>query len=526
MKVKKRLSGNRLFYGRFRKYLLFITVLLMGMAFLTLLITGMAKYPPLQWLLNIDPYWRGMALTTAIHDISGLVMAGIIFFHIVLHFRWLIHTAAGLLRKLPALPLPGKHYLKASSYIPLLVLISVSALLFLAGLSMGEEPAPDDGGAVIDAGGWQLNQDENGYDRGSVTIPPIDMPGVSGNQANLNTPASKIGLPSGPEPATDAAFEPVPAATYGLLSEATPSLSSSLSPPPSPASSQSPPSPPPSSSSGLSVPVITADTRPSEQGRININNSNYSFNPAEIATARPDIFRPGYFSVFDILVHLSKKGVIELAYHYSDEMETHIIDSVNGAPGNWWYRVAPDGGGFEENSLRMDLYPYKDKSGITVTNSYNNSQITMRYDLFKQETTRRKADGGKTVLPYVIIRFPDTNSNQNLIFTNVQVKAHNLRYDMFQDGVITSIDALLTLRDMGLLSVSYEWYASLGAASVINAYYVTSINGVEQSGRCGFTYETGPRLAPKPPGNLIHVFSDMRVIVPTPEMVLFQWRCL
>ena len=49
-----------------------------------------------------------------------------------------------------------------------------------------------------------------------------------------------------------------------------------------------------------------------------------------VETIRPDLFKSGHFSMFDILVHLNKQNQIDLEYHFDESMNTHIIDSING----------------------------------------------------------------------------------------------------------------------------------------------------------------------------------------------------
>ena len=69
--------------------------------------------------------------------------------------------------------------------------------------------------------------------------------------------------------------------------------------------------------------------------------------------------------MFDLLVQLSEQGDIDMEYHYDIDMDTHVIDSINGEP-NWWYKVKYPGGWYETNVFRMDMYPYKDGTSIHI----------------------------------------------------------------------------------------------------------------------------------------------------------------
>ena len=64
----------------------------------------------------------------------------------------------------------------------------------------------------------------------------------------------------------------------------------------------------------------------------------FSFDAEKIITLRPDVFQPGHFSVFDVLAHLSDKGDIKMDYHFDGNMDTHIIDTINGESHWWVYR--------------------------------------------------------------------------------------------------------------------------------------------------------------------------------------------
>ncbi|MFN3347209.1 MAG: hypothetical protein ACK42E_05315, partial [Candidatus Bipolaricaulaceae bacterium] len=79
-------------------------------------------------------------------------------------------------------------------------------------------------------------------------------------------------------------------------------------------------------------------TPPSEVGRfpqalveLEIRGVGRFFvDPKEVERNRPDIFQPRHLSVFDLVVHLAKQGVIDLVYHYDSFMMTHVIESLNG----------------------------------------------------------------------------------------------------------------------------------------------------------------------------------------------------
>jgi len=261
------------------------------------------------------------------------------------------------------------------------------------------------------------------------------------------------------------------------------------------------------------------DTELTEQGRIAIRNvGNFEFKPSRIESVRNDIFREGYFSIFDILVHLDARGDIDLAYHYDEAMNTNVIDSLDGEQ-NWWYRAYYHMGWGENNAFRMDHFPYKDKMTISI-GPVNESYIDEVYDVFRDEVRRRKDNDGRVIIPEVIIRGPGTR----LELRDVEVISHNLRKDIFQDNVITGIDVIMSLGELGELSYDLKWHENLGSA-IIKQYYVERINDDVSYRRCGFVYEAGSHAFDGFRGNHIHLPSDTRVLN-SPEYLSYFWICI
>jgi hypothetical protein len=236
----------------------------------------------------------------------------------------------------------------------------------------------------------------------------------------------------------------------------------------------------------------------------------------EIETVRPDIFREGHFSIFDILVHLDGTGKIDLEYHFDKSMNTHVIDSLEGKK-NWWYEAYYDGGWLETNVFRMDHYPYKEKMFIKVFPTDKN-RLQNIYDAYSKEVSRKATNNGSVVIPWVIIQGPGSR----LTFQDVEVSAHDLRDDMLQEGVITAIDVIMSLGDQGKLTYDLNWYEDIGNAEVRN-YFVDGINEWKARNRCGFVYEEGDTDLKF--GNHIHIPSDIRVIN-SPGYEEWFWICI
>jgi hypothetical protein len=270
--------------------------------------------------------------------------------------------------------------------------------------------------------------------------------------------------------------------------------------------------------------TLHTSRKPSGIGEVIIEGGigSFEFNAAEIETIRPDIFQPGHFSLFDILVHLDKSGDINLDYHFDDSMNTHIIDAIDNET-NWWYWAHYSGGWQETNVFRMDMYPYKE--GTTFRLSQRSADVLERiYESFRKEVDRIRMNKGEIIIPEVAIT--STKFSEDLEFENVVVTPHNVRKDIFKLGVVTALDILLSLLEQGKLSqIKLTWYEQIGTAEVVDSYWTEQINQAEAYGTCGFVYETGPLAFSSFQGSHIHIPSDIRVII-SPEYALWFWICL
>ncbi len=245
----------------------------------------------------------------------------------------------------------------------------------------------------------------------------------------------------------------------------------------------------------------------------------FSFKPQEVQTMRDDIFREGYFSIFDVLVHLDDNGKIELEYYFDEDMNTYVITEMNGHT-EWWYDAFYDGGWRERSVFRIDHYPYKDEMFLRMVHT-TEEYLESVYETYREEVERKKENDGTIIVPEVIIE----GQNETMLFENVEIKAHNLRSDMFQPGVVTAIDTILSLADEGYISYDLQWYESLGTAGVVKSYWVNRINDDKSEGRCGFVYEAGDESFHFFRGNHNHIPSDIRVIN-SPQYVKYFWICI
>ncbi len=244
---------------------------------------------------------------------------------------------------------------------------------------------------------------------------------------------------------------------------------------------------------------------------VGIGRNFYDYEPTEVETARPDLFQNGSFSVFDVLLHLDSKGEIDLDYHFNASMDTHVIDSLNGET-NWWYHTYYSGGGIENNVERIDHYPWKPGTHITMYQE-SDSYIQNAFSTFREEVDRLNNHFGSVIIPAVYV----SGQNFNETFYNVAVLPHNLRNETFQFDVVTAIDVIMTLGDLGDITYELTWHESFRGASYVHSYFVSKINTDEQAGRCGFLYDVS--------GSYIYLSADERILT-SPESISFYWGCL
>jgi hypothetical protein len=261
------------------------------------------------------------------------------------------------------------------------------------------------------------------------------------------------------------------------------------------------------------------DTFPRNSAHVKIDGiGSFRLDLQAVKTKRDDLFRERQFSVFDMLSGLAENGSIDLKHHFDENLNTYVIESINGKQ-NWWYVAYYDGGWPEKNVFRMDHFPYKDNMHITLYQS-SATDIKKIHENFATETQSRLENKG-VVVQNVLIR----GKRDRITFENVEVRPHNTRNDVFQDGVITALDVILSLADEKKLTYGLKWRESLGAARVVRSFWVEKINDEQSYRTCGFVYEEGYREFRYGRGNHIHLPSDVRIIN-SPEYMEWFWICL
>ncbi len=147
---------------------------------------------------------------------------------------------------------------------------------------------------------------------------------------------------------------------------------------------------------------------------------------------------------------------------------------------------------------------------------------------FREEVSRLKANGGHVIIPDVRIGAP----SGRLAFRDVEVMPHNVRTGVLQPGVVTALDALISLSERRELpKLKLTWYERISGAEPVDSYWVEELNRDAAVGGCGFVYETVPQQGDRRhplagfSGTHIHIPADVRVTV-SPEYALWFWICL
>jgi hypothetical protein len=85
--------------------------------------------------------------------------------------------------------------------------------------------------------------------------------------------------------------------------------------------------------------------------------------------------------------------------------------------------------------------------------------MDIRKKKYQKEMDRLAENGGKVIIPEIVIDFKPAKTtetgeilipNQRAVFKDIEVTSHNLRTDIYKEGVITELDAWLSLVEQRL----------------------------------------------------------------------------
>ena len=299
--------------------------------------------------------------------------------------------------------------------------------------------------------------------------------------------------------------------------------------------------------------VLNAEaTTPEPPGsQVDFLGNVYPFDPGPgaISTVRPDIFAPGFFSMFDAILAVAAERGIVIQYHFDEDRQAHFIDAIDGVSGDYWYHFSYDTGGGNANELRnrrayrWDEALWRPGVWVQLVEGEDLDEIRAEY----LEEIQRERDFGH-MIPRVSISVNPSDVGGNppesgrvtvtRTFTDVEVTPHGTRSvgtgapfsTPFQPDVVTSLDVLLSLQDQGSLDLVTSVFYTRFAGNFIDSHYVVAMGfpGVgiaHASGRQGFVYSTSngtPQDLPNDAGSTFHITSDISV-VHAPDFSRWRW---
>ena len=273
-------------------------------------------------------------------------------------------------------------------------------------------------------------------------------------------------------------------------------------------------------SSGVLTSAHTPDLPPGSYVIIGSDTARFDPSQYSITTLRPDIFAPGFYSMFDVILGVAATRNIPVEYAWDDSCKTFFISKINNKAGSYWFHFSYDAsnGSASAGGSRTELNNHRAnrwdevlwRPGVWIKVDADENVAELR-SYYIREIQRERATGH--TIPVVNFNIaPDTvygnppgsdRSRINVTYTNVQLTAHSLRsvgyhspYSKpFQRGVVTSLDIPLSLKDQGKLDMVTSVFYNYFAGNYIDSYYLVelsfpSIGKVHSSGRQGIVYTT------------------------------------
>lgn len=245
---------------------------------------------------------------------------------------------------------------------------------------------------------------------------------------------------------------------------------------------------------------------------------------------RDDIFQPGHYSVLDLMLYISEqRDDFEVTLgEFNEERQTY----------NYTVSFDADGDGSFTNNPATDYSQwadYKDSDSWSVSMNHSGGTMLDYYDdgletvydrldetLIRDQTIIRimptspayrdrmwqtqkaevdfkAANGGKVMLAEITLDMDDTDGyvdeSIHTIAKDIEVKAYNLRTDIYREGVITQLDHVISAAvasvDTGEADFGFTYWPTLSTRAKLGSYVMNSIDGVRAEGLDGWNYAAG-----------------------------------
>ncbi|MBW3138249.1 hypothetical protein KUV56_01765 [Ferrimonas balearica] len=255
---------------------------------------------------------------------------------------------------------------------------------------------------------------------------------------------------------------------------------------------------------------------------------------------RDDIFQPGHYSVLDVMMYISEqRDDFEVTLgEFNEERQTYEYTVSFDADGDGTFDNDPathytqwkdykdsdlwsisfyhsggkmlgdDAGDFETVYDRLDEMLVRHQTEIRIMPTSPEYRDRM-WASQKAEVDFKKANGGKVMLSEITLDMDDTDgyidSSIHPIATNIEVKAYNLRTDVYRPGVITQLDYVIAAAEAsattGEADFGFTYWPTLSTGSQLGSYVMNRINhpltghdganGLRAEGLDGWNYAAG-----------------------------------
>lgn len=245
---------------------------------------------------------------------------------------------------------------------------------------------------------------------------------------------------------------------------------------------------------------------------------------------RDDIFQPGHYSVLDVMMYVSEQrddfevklgefneerqtyeytvsfdadgdGTFnnDPATHYSEWKDYKDSDSWSVAffhsGGNM---LSDDASDYETVYDRLDEMLVRHQTEIRIMPTSPEYRNRM-WQSQKDEVAFKAANGGKVMLTAITRDMEDTDGygdeHIETIASNIEVKAYNLRTDVYREGVITQLDYVISAAEAsastGGSDFGFTYWPTLYTGSQLGSYVMNNIDGIRAEGLDGWNYAAG-----------------------------------
>ena len=256
---------------------------------------------------------------------------------------------------------------------------------------------------------------------------------------------------------------------------------------------------------------------------------------------REDIFVPGNYSLLDLMLYVSEQrddfevtlgdfNEARQSYDFTVSFDANGDGDFNDLATNydewgdyqnsdsWGVAMAHSGGAMlnDFNGYLETVYDRLDETLVRDTTDVRIHPVSKAFrdrvwQSHKDEVQFKKDNGGKVILKAITLDMEDTDGygtdgNQAGIETiaeDIEVKAYNLRRDIYQEGVITSLDMVISAneaaKEAGSAEFGFTFWPTLYTGAKLGSYVMNEIthpgvgpsNTLRAEGLDGWNYSAG-----------------------------------